>query len=779
MATFDQAQASRLGQRLPSDNTAVLMFSGEDIPEAPWHGMLIYRTDLQVIQVYRSSLHGGSDAFEDVVGGVGGQLTFVGDEPPISVNIGDLWFDTDDLRKLYRAASVGASEIADGQWELMVGQVTVEHLQQNGVLVDALNAVDLSAVTMTGTTIQTTKDQQAGIKIGNVDGTPGLFIWNENQELFFKAVPGEGMAIIAGEAKLRTLTISTDDPDIPSGGSLGGEVEVAVGGSLALSAGTTAPRSAPTVTFGYDTMALSATPGALYGLCTDGENYYSVFLNIGIAATIGVAKWDSLGTFLGTTNIFGMAAHGASSFASGGVVYKGGELFVLTGSTYSNSGWRVYRLNAETLAVQDSVALSLSTQYWGGLGTDGDRLIITQNTTSGIRFRFYEYNNSTESTPATMTVEWDIGPGGDAFPYNPAGVALTSADFGGSQRLVVAARSGGNFFGFNSGTGSRLTNTDWPIGEAGLRGFFWDGSVWKALNQVGQEYVVRTYTSENVLGANSQTKWISNTLASDAYETTQSPKTKVTQPKRTKMIVNTSRIPLNSEADRVNIYVGRGSTVPSNANMFRQDAPLVGVTTAEYSALATSGAGAPSTNTFPSTSETPGKLVANVGSFSVDANSNGSVGTGTFKTSVRSAAREEMYSDNGANIRSRTTDQNLSHNTATTISWNELLNDWQDQSWFTYSAGIFTIQQAGLYIMNVTGIFETNATGYRQLLLLRNGGIGDRMRVPAISGVQTYVNVTGVYACGAGDILEVEALQNSGGTLAFIAASRFTLAKLT
>lgn len=36
---------------------------------------------------------------------------------PTSVSIGDLWFDTDDENTLYRAASVGADQIIAGEWE--------------------------------------------------------------------------------------------------------------------------------------------------------------------------------------------------------------------------------------------------------------------------------------------------------------------------------------------------------------------------------------------------------------------------------------------------------------------------------------------------------------------------------------------------------------------------------------------------------------------------------------------------------------------------------------
>jgi hypothetical protein len=45
---------------------------------------------------------------------------FKQDEIPTSVAIGDLWFDTNDGNKMYRAAIAGANEIKAGEWELVV-----------------------------------------------------------------------------------------------------------------------------------------------------------------------------------------------------------------------------------------------------------------------------------------------------------------------------------------------------------------------------------------------------------------------------------------------------------------------------------------------------------------------------------------------------------------------------------------------------------------------------------------------------------------------------------
>jgi len=97
MSDFDQAQSPRLGQPTPVEATSVRMFSGSTIPEAAWAGQLIYRTDTQMLQVYNGT------AWEDVVGGAAGLLTYVGpDAPSGSLSTGDLWFDSDDGHKLYR-----------------------------------------------------------------------------------------------------------------------------------------------------------------------------------------------------------------------------------------------------------------------------------------------------------------------------------------------------------------------------------------------------------------------------------------------------------------------------------------------------------------------------------------------------------------------------------------------------------------------------------------------------------------------------------------------------
>lgn len=92
---YDQAQSARLGQPTAVESTYVRMFSGDELPEVSWTGQLIFRSDSKILQVFDGT------AWEDVAGGVAGQLTFVGPDEPVANAIGDTWYDSDDGHKQY------------------------------------------------------------------------------------------------------------------------------------------------------------------------------------------------------------------------------------------------------------------------------------------------------------------------------------------------------------------------------------------------------------------------------------------------------------------------------------------------------------------------------------------------------------------------------------------------------------------------------------------------------------------------------------------------------
>jgi hypothetical protein len=72
---------------------------------------------------------------------------------PVANKAGDIWFDTDDSYKLYRALSDGANAIGVGKWELAVvnaSNLTVGELDANRVLVSNLDAGRITVGTLSG-----------------------------------------------------------------------------------------------------------------------------------------------------------------------------------------------------------------------------------------------------------------------------------------------------------------------------------------------------------------------------------------------------------------------------------------------------------------------------------------------------------------------------------------------------------------------------------------------------------------------------------------------------
>ena len=99
---YDQAQSPRLGQRVPVESTYVQIVDVSpttplaDLVEAAWPGMLVYRNDTSMLQIYDSE----RDGWRDVAGGVPGQVTYVGDAPPTgtSFTLGDVWYKTPEYK---------------------------------------------------------------------------------------------------------------------------------------------------------------------------------------------------------------------------------------------------------------------------------------------------------------------------------------------------------------------------------------------------------------------------------------------------------------------------------------------------------------------------------------------------------------------------------------------------------------------------------------------------------------------------------------------------------
>lgn len=99
----------------------IQIFRQASIPTSGAIGDLWFDTD-DGNKVYRAG-SAGADAITsgewELVRDTSIPFVFAQDGVPTSTAIGDLWYDTNDNNKVYRAASAGADAVTAGEWELL------------------------------------------------------------------------------------------------------------------------------------------------------------------------------------------------------------------------------------------------------------------------------------------------------------------------------------------------------------------------------------------------------------------------------------------------------------------------------------------------------------------------------------------------------------------------------------------------------------------------------------------------------------------------------------
>lgn len=83
---------------------------------------------------------------------------------------------------------------------------------------------------------------------------------------------------------------------------------------------------------------------------------------------------------------------------------------------------------------------------------------------------------------------------------------------------------------------------------------------------------------------------------------------------------------------------------------------------------------------------------------------------------------------------------------------------------------------AGLYMIGANVEFDTNATGWRTLNLMLNTStvIASHRAITSSASVTTRLSVATIYSLSAGDYLEVQVYQNSGGSLNVLSAADYS-----
>jgi hypothetical protein len=119
----------------------------------------------------------------------------------------------------------------------------------------------------------------------------------------------------------------------------------------------------------------------------------------------------------------------------------------------------------------------------------------------------------------------------------------------------------------------------------------------------------------------------------------------------------------------------------------------------------------------------------------------------------------------------RSAAQSINDSTSTLISYTA--EDLDFGAWFpgsgttvTVPAGAIPSGYTSIALMAVARtIFASNGTGWRRLIILKNGGQEDGMSVSAITGDTTDLGIVSFMTAVAGDTITVQVYQTSGGAL--------------
>lgn len=113
------------------------------------------------------------------------------------------------------------------------------------------------------------------------------------------------------------------------------------------------------------------------------------------------------------------------------------------------------------------------------------------------------------------------------------------------------------------------------------------------------------------------------------------------------------------------------------------------------------------------------------------------------------------------------TTQNIATSTWTVLSGNTENYDTDGMHSTVTNNSRATVNTAGKYIIIAQSLFAANVTGIRQMRLIVNGSTSyDVANMNPVAGTGTRINGSRSLALSAGDYVEVEVWQNSGGNLA-------------
>jgi len=659
-----------------ADDAGDMWFDTDDGQAYRWNDSTL---TWQVIE--DNSIAAALSAAQDAQTTADGKITaYYADTAPTSAEIGDLWYDTNNGNKVNYCTAVGPvvwSDLPTGIDGLDTTTVTAGNL--GGTTPETL-PTDLGGnmddAVITGATIQTVDAPNQGIKLQ--DGTLKAYP-PEGGTAFFDVDPAAGMVIVAGEGTFESLNTKNST-------ELGGTTTLPVGSSIQMAAGVQPPGSAPKVDTTYDTLQFDEGSGWEWrqGFVTDGTYWYTATNGANFTE---MERFDYSGNHAG----YGWSQQ---SYVTCGLAYHSGKIYQLIQALDANDNrmadqYFVLRHATSTFTNDGTYAWSNSVGTKNpAIGVDHatGEIVIAQHRDGNddkLRMRWYSVpSGSGGGLTATGTTDTTL-----EYNYNLGGLLFGSFDFGfggGIQAWVTSSWGTGTYRAIASNTGDESPTRSWESGMPNKVGFEYptSGTYANKFVSMDQTGLMRIYTQLDyyaTMGDTANTRWVSSTNFRDQttdWETPQSNRASIIPKKRSKIVVTTAPLPASpgtNDPNQVQIYIGKNATDPGRTAMYRQTTPAVGVTTASYATLATSGNIPPDTNNFPeaaaakivSTSKrsdqiTPVTTIPAVGAVNLD----GLIPPGTITMYAGSTAPPGWALCNGA-TKSRTTDKQLFDNIGT------------------------------------------------------------------------------------------------------------------
>lgn len=542
--------------------------------------------------------------------------------------------------------------------------------------------------------------------------------------------------------------VIADDVSVLNGLVLQGLLShIAQNAGVTLDSSISDPTIAPTLTVTPLQSPFEALPSGYVsrGIAWDGSNWLRLLHQSG-GSTHKVQTINTSGVVTSTATL-------ASSGSDVNTIVKiGSNWFVMC---LYDEVWNLVKYT--TAGARASFTFVSGNEIKPAIGTDGTNLLCAFPTDDLGTMRA----NVQAISPSTLnpTGPEYIGPTLASVDASALSfVGRGNFDFG-ADRFVISAATKAGVYSESGGSLTEIAAKSFTLADnAFYGGFTWNGS-----NFLSAGTAARLNMYNGYYPAASENAYVAHRDNNGADHTKVSPISSVALKKR--WYVQAALAPAPSGAATPSVWMKLATSTPAATGLLARSETITSRNVLLDPSVAGGSALGTDSNTFGG--GTPGWVKSQAGGL-------------------------ELYGDGVAKIPGlllpatrfrRTSAQNIvTSGTQTKVQYNDSTGTDPTTSpgntFYTQSAGVITIVKTGLYDLSAYAVFTSNATGARRLYLILNGSTLAHKIEPALSGADhaltlalTKVSLT------AGDTLEMDVTQSSGGSLNLQAGSFLSIAR--